>query len=224
MCILIAEDDLRLANSLQQTLSDAQYETVCVSDGNEALREALRHPYVLILLDVMLPNRSGFSVARELRRLRVQTPILMLTGLDSVSHKVEGLDAGADDYMTKPFSTEELLARIRALTRRSTAAAPDEQHFGDLVFYSGTASICCSGREVRLNYKEAEILKLLLSSTHTIISKEELIHKVWGYASTTSDNNVEAYISFLRKKLHMVESQVTIIAIKKQGYKLEYHA
>ena len=112
MCILIAEDDQRLAQTLQQILSDAQYESVCVSDGNEALREALRQPYTLILLDVMLPNRSGFSVARELRRLRVQTPILMLTGLDSLANKVEGLDAGADDYMTKPFASEELLARI----------------------------------------------------------------------------------------------------------------
>ena len=222
MCILIAEDDQRLAQTLQQILSGAQYESVCVSDGNEALREALRHPYALILLDVMLPHRSGFSVAKELRRLRVQTPILMLTGLDSVSNKVEGLDAGADDYMTKPFASEELLARIRALTRRGTAGMPEQSQFGDLLFHSGNASMSCGDREIRLNYKETEILKLLITSPQSIISKEELIHKVWGYASTTSDNNVEAYISFLRKKLHTINSHVSIIAIKKQGYKLEY--
>lgn len=224
MCILIAEDDHRLAQTLQQILSDARYETVCFSDGNDALREALRHPYTLILLDVMLPNRSGLSVAKELRRLRVQTPILMLTGLDSISNKVEGLDAGADDYMTKPFASEELLARIRALTRRGSTGQAEQLQFGDLYFHPGSASMSCGDQEIRLNYKEAEILKLLLASPQSIISKEELIHKVWGYASTTSDNNVEAYISFLRKKLHTIDSHVSIIAIKKQGYKLEYNA
>ncbi len=220
MCILIAEDDQRLAQTLGQILSDAQYESVCVSDGNEALGEALRHPYALILLDVMLPNRSGFSVARELRRLHVQTPILMLTRLDSVSDKVEGLDAGADDYMTKPFSSDELLARIRALTRRGAAGTPAELVFGDLLFRPESAVLYCGDQDIRLNYKETEIMKLLLSNPQSIISKEELIHKVWGYASTTSDNNVEAYISFLRKKLHIIHSKVSIVAIKKQGYQL----
>ncbi len=221
MCILIAEDDQRLAQSLQQILSDAQYETVCVSDGNEALQEALRHSYQLILLDVMLPNRSGFSVARELRRLRDQTPILMLTGLDSVSSKIEGLDAGADDYMTKPFSSDELLARIRALLRRSDAGQKNDLCFGDIVYIPDRVTLSCGGREIHLNFKEAEIIKLFLSAPRSIISKEELIRKVWGYASTTSDNNVEAYISFLRKKLNLLESRVSIIAIKKQGYKLD---
>ncbi len=221
MCILIAEDDQRLAQSLQQILSDAQYETVCVSDGNDVLQEALRHSYQLILLDVMLPNRSGFSVVRELRRLRDQTPILMLTGLDSVANKIEGLDAGADDYMTKPFSADELLARIRALLRRSNAGQKKELRFGDLTYQPDRASLTCGDREIRLNFKEAEIIKLFLSMPQTIISKEELIRKVWGYASSTSDNNVEAYISFLRKKLNLLESRVSIIAIKKQGYKLD---
>lgn len=221
MCILIAEDDQRLAQRLQQILSDSQYETVCVSDGNDALQEALRHSYQLILLDVMLPNRSGFSVARELRRLRDQTPILMLTALDSIANKVEGLDAGADDYMTKPFSSEELLARIRALLRRGTTGQKKELRFGDLAYEPDRASLTCGDREVRLNFKEAEIIKLFLSMPQSIISKEELIRKVWGYASSTSDNNVEAYISFLRKKLNLLESHVSIIAIKKQGYKLD---
>lgn len=224
MCILIAEDDQRMAQTLQQILSDAQYESVCVSDGNEALREALRQTFTLILLDVMLPNRSGLSVAKELRRLRVQTPILMLSALDSLSNKVAGLDSGADDYMTKPFASEELLARIRALTRRGTAGIPERFQFGDLFFYPGNASMRCGDQEIRLNFKETEILKLLIAAPHSIISKEELIHKVWGYASTTSDNNVEAYISFLRKKLHNIGSLVSIIAIKKQGYKLEYRS
>ncbi len=221
MCILIAEDDQRLAQSLQQVLSDAHYETVCVFDGNDALQEALRNSYALILLDVMLPNRSGFSVARELRRLRDQTPILMLTGLDSVSNKIEGLDAGADDYMTKPFSYDELLARIRALLRRSGSGQKKELRFGDLTYQPERAALVCGERETRLNFKEGEIIKLFLSMPQSIISKEELIRKVWGYASTTSDNNVEAYISFLRKKLNLLESRVSIVAIKKQGYKLD---
>lgn len=224
MRILIAEPEQQLAQTLQQILAGAQYESDCVSDSEEALREALRHPYDLIILAAKLSTPIDFSVAKELRRLHVQTPILILSELATVSYKVQGLDAGADDYMTKPFDADELLARIRALTRRGVPPLQTDLQFGDLTFRPGNASAACSGRELRLNYKETEILKLLMSMPQQILSKEELIYKVWGYASTTSENNVEAYISFLRKKLHQLESRVAIVAIKKQGYKLEYPA
>lgn len=223
MRVLIVEDEVRLAMALQQILSEAGYKTYVVHDGMDAMDAALRKELNLIILDVMLPGRDGFAVAAELRRQRVFTPILMLTAKDTVSDKVLGLDSGADDYMTKPFDTDELLARVRALTRRQTTVAPVELSFGDVTYRAGNASLVCGSREIRLNYKEAEIIKLLMTYPQFLISKEEIISKVWGYNAETSDNNVEAYISFLRKKLHFVESQVSIIAIKKQGYKLEYH-
>ena len=221
MHILIAEDEVRLASALREILSAAGYDSTIVHDGIEVLQQALRTDYDLILLDVMLPGKDGLSVAAELRHLHVQSPILMLTAKSTIADKVQGLDSGADDYMTKPFATEELLARIRALTRRQPVAEPSVFTFGDLTYNPGNACLCCDAKTVRLNFKEAEIIKLLMSYPMTIMSKEELIAKVWGYASDTSDNNVEAYISFLRKKLNFLSSNVSIVAIKKQGYKLE---
>lgn len=221
MRILIAEDESRLAVALQQIMSDAGYEADIARDGASALKAALQSPFDLILLDVMLPELDGFEVAAELRRLRVQSPILMLTAKDSVSDKVHGLDSGADDYMTKPFATDELLARIRALTRRKPVAPPEDYSFGDLIYRPSAAVLCCGSRQIRLNYKESEIIKLFMSFPDSILSKDELISKVWGYNSETSENNVEAYISFLRKKLTFLESKVSIIAIKKQGYRVE---
>ena len=222
MRILIAEDESRLAVALQQIMNDAGYEAAIARDGASALKAALQSPFDLILLDVMLPEMDGFEVAAELRRLRVQSPILMLTAKESsVSDKVHGLDSGADDYMTKPFATDELLARIRALTRRKPVAPPEDYSFGDLVYRPSAAVLCCGSRQIRLNYKESEIIKLFMSFPDSILSKDELISKVWGYNSETSENNVEAYISFLRKKLTFLESKVSIIAIKKQGYRVE---
>lgn len=224
MHILIVEDEARLASALKKIFVDAGYDSTIAGDGDKALLEALRTSFDLILLDVMLPGKDGLTVAAELRRLRVQTPILMLTAKDSIADKVQGLDAGADDYLTKPFDNDELLARIRALTRRQPTAVPEDFSFGDLVYHSGNACLTCAAKSVRLNFKEAEIIKLLMRYPQFILSKEEIISKVWGYDSDTSENNVEAYISFLRKKLSFLESSVSIIAIKKQGYKLEISA
>ncbi len=221
MRILIVEDETRLAMALRQILTEQGYEARAVHHGGDGLNLALRQSFDLILLDVMLPGLDGFSIASELRRQRVRTPILMLTAKDTVPDKVLGLDSGADDYMTKPFDSDELLARVRALTRRQHAETPEELCFGDLTYRAGNASLLCGGKEIRLNYKEAGIIKLLMSYPQFILSKEEIINKVWGYDADTSDNNVEAYISFLRKKIHFLGSQVSIISIKKQGYKLE---
>ena len=221
MRILIVEDETRLAMALQQILTEAGYETTTAFDGNKAMDLALSSAYDLILLDVMIPGKDGLAVASELRRLHVRTPILMLTAKATVPDKVLGLDAGADDYMSKPFDNAELLARIRALTRRQPISVPEAYSFGGLSYDPGSAMLLFGEKSVRLNYKEAEIIKLLLTHTHAILSKDEIITKVWGYNSDTSDNNVEAYISFLRKKLNFLEAKVAIIAIKKQGYKLE---
>lgn len=221
MRILIAEHDKTMSRQLQRVLTVGEHDTLTVPDGDEAVREALRSAYDLIILAVKLPGQNGFAVTRELRRLHVATPILILSELSSVPDKVTGLDSGADDYMTKPFDSDELLARVRALTRRFSPAAPPTLTFGDLEYCSGNASLVCGEQEIRLNYKEGEIIKLLMTYHQHILSKEELIQRVWGYSAATTDNNVEAYISFLRKKLRTIGSQVTVIAIKKQGYKLE---
>jgi len=221
MRILIAEHDKTIARQLQRVLAIGEHDTLTVHDGDEAVREALRNAYDLVILAVKLPGQNGFAVTRELRRLHVTMPILILSELTSVPDKVTGLDSGADDYMTKPFDGDELLARVRALTRRHGSATPSTLTFGDLEYRFGNASLVCGDQEIRLNYKEGEIIKLLMTYHQHILSKEELIQRVWGYSAATSDNNVEAYISFLRKKLKTIGSQVTVIAIKKQGYKLE---
>ena len=152
---------------------------------------------------------------------QIETPILMLTAKDTVPDKVSGLNSGADDYMTKPFAPEELLARIKALTRRRGEVMLDETGFGDFSFNASTSELSKGAKSVRLNFKEAEILKLLLANRDTIISKEDIITKVWGYDSDAGSNNVEAYVSFLRRKLNFINSSTEIKSIKKMGYRLE---
>ncbi len=164
---------------------------------------------------------NGFNVAAELRKEKVNTPILMLTAKDAVPDKVTGLDSGADDYMTKPFETAELLARVRALTRRQGEVIINELSFEDLRLDLSTCDLSCGAKSTHLNYKEFEILKLLMSNPKTAITKEDLIIKVWGYDSDATDNNVEAYISFLRRKIKFVGSKVNITALRKVGYRLE---
>ena len=170
----------------------------------------------------MLPSMNGFDVCLELRRRKTMTPVLMLTAKDTISDKVRGLDAGADDYMTKPFSPDELLARLRVLTRRRGEVILDEVTFDDLTLHLDQSKLSCSKnlKSIHLNFKECELLKLFISKPNVIISKQDIISKIWGYDSDAGDNNVEAYVSFLRKKLNFVESNVEIVSLKKLGYKL----
>lgn len=221
MRILIVEDEKRLADALYQILLEQKYMADVVYDGNDGLEYGLSGIYDLIILDIMIPYRDGFQVAYELRKSKIETPILMLTAKDTVSDKVNGLDKGADDYMTKPFAPEELTARIRALTRRKGEVVVDEISFDDFSFNASTNILSKGTKSVHLNFKEAEILKLLLSKPDVLISKDEIITKVWGYDSDVGSNNVEAYISFLRRKLAFINSNSEIKAIKKMGYRLE---
>ena len=199
MNILIVEDEKRLASALKQILTEQKYMADVVYDGEDGLEYGLSGIYDVIILDVMIPFRDGFSVARELRKNKIQTPILMLTAKDTVGDKVSGLDSGADDYMTKPFAPEELLARIKALTRRKGEVILDESSFGDFQFNASTGMLSKGSKSVHLNFKEAEIMKLLIANRDIIISKEDIITKVWGYDSDAGSNNVEAYVSFLRR-------------------------
>ena len=222
MRVLIVEDEHRLAETLSQILKEQRYQTDTVHDGTDGLDYTLSGQYDLILLDVMLPRLSGFEVAQRLRAAHVSTPILMLTARDEVSDKITGLDCGADDYMTKPFDTGELLARVRALTRRQGEVLSETLTVFDLTLNLSTRCLGCAGRSVRLGFKEFDVLRLLMAAPRAVVPKEDIISKVWGIESDAEDNNVEVYISFLRKKLAFLGSGVSIATVRKVGYHLDF--
>ncbi len=224
MKILIVEDEKRLAQALSQIMKEAKYQTNIAYDGADGLELALYGSYDVIVLDVMLPKKDGFSIVKELRASKINTPVIMLTAKDEVGDKITGLDKGADDYMTKPFVPEELLARIRALSRRQGEVIVEELSFEDLSLDISNAELRCKDKNIHLSFKEFEIMKILMSNQKTIIGKEILITRVWGDDSDAEDNNVEAYISFLRKKISFIGSKVSLTTIRKLGYKLEVTA
>ena len=224
MRILIVEDETRLAETLRQLLEDQRYQVDTVYDGADGVDYGLAGQYDLIILDVMLPKVDGFQVAQRLRAAHVSTPILMLTARDDVSDKISGLDCGADDYMTKPFDTGELMARVRALTRRQGEVLSDVLTVNDLSLDCTSRLLSAGERSVRLGFKEFEILRLLFFNARSVVPKEDFITRVWGLDSDAEDNNVEVYISFLRKKLAYLESEVSIGTVRKVGYHLEENA
>lgn len=221
MKVLIAEDEIRLADALGQIMKELHYQADIVYNGTDGLYCGLSGEYDIIILDVMLPGENGFHVVQKLREAHIQTPVLMLTARDDIHDKVTGLDKGADDYMTKPFVPEELLARIRALSRRQGEVIVEEMKYGDFILNLSANDLCCGSKSIHLGYKEFEVLKILMNNSGKIISKEILISKVWGSDSDAEDNNVEAYISFLRKKLKFIGSKVEIGTVRKVGYRLE---
>ena len=221
MNILIVEDESALAGALEHILQKAGYITDCVGDGQSALDYIRGFSYDLVLLDVMLPKLDGFAVVRQMRAEKISVPVLMLTARTMVCDKVAGLNAGADDYLTKPFDTEELLARIRAMTRRTGEVIMDTLSFGDLSLSLNTAQLCCGQSCVQLSPKEFAIARLMLTEPQMTFTKEHIISRAWGMDSEATDNNVEAYISFLRKKLRYLKSHVTIRNLQKIGYRLE---
>ena len=231
MRILIVEDERRLAETLGQIMWEQHYQTDLVDDGADGLDYALSGQYDLVILDVMLPRLDGFEVARRLRAAHISTPILMLTardetskkitGLDCGADKIAGLDHGADDYMTKPFDAGELLARVRALTRRQGEVLSECLSVSDLSLNLSTRCLSCAGKSVRLGFKEFDVLRLLMSAPRAVVPKEDIISKVWGMESDAEDNNVEVYISFLRKKLNFLNSRVGIGTVRKVGYHLD---
>ena len=221
MRILIVEDEVRLAETLRQLLVEQRYQADAVYDGADGVDYGLTGQYDLIILDVMLPKVDGFQVAQRLRAAHVSTPILMLTARDEVSDKIAGLDCGADDYMTKPFDTGELMARVRALTRRQGEVLGDQLTLGDLTLDCPARLLSAGERSVRLGFKEFEVLRLLMVNSGAVVTKDTLISKIWGLDSDAEDNNVEVYISFLRKKLTYLNSQVSISTARKVGYFLD---
>lgn len=222
MRLLLVEDEIRMAQALCELLRLENYEVDHCADGQAALTAAESGIYDVIILDVMLPGMNGYDVARSARRSGVKTPILMLTARAELDDKVTGLDSGADDYLTKPFMTRELLARLRALVRRTRSTPDGELSYGDISLDSETLALSCSvtGQSVRLSEKEYRILEYLIANGGRILTREQLAVKIWGYESDAEYNNVEVYMSFARKKLAFVGASTGIKAVRGVGYEL----
>lgn len=221
MKVLIVEDEIRLADTLSQIMTENKYMADAVNDGKAGFDYAMSGMYDIIVLDVMLPEMNGFEVVKLLRKNKISTPVILLTAKDEVADKITGLDCGADDYLTKPFVPEELLARIRALTRRQGEVIMNEISFADLTLNLSTFMLQKDSKSIHLGLKEFEVMRLLITNPLVIVSKDDMISKIWGVESEAEDNNVEVYISFLRKKLLYLGSKVNIITQRKIGYFLE---
>ena len=218
--ILIVEDEESIADLEKDYLELSGFEVEIENQGDTGLVRAIKEDFDLLILDLMLPEVDGFEICREVREKK-DIPIIMVSAKKDDIDKIRGLGLGADDYMTKPFVPEELLARIRALSRRQGEVILEELTFDDLTLNLSSNDLSCKNKSIHLGYKEFEILKILMSNPKILISKETLIVKVWGAESAAESNNVEAYISFLRKKFHYLDSKVTIGTVRKVGYRLE---
>ena len=222
MKLLVVEDEMQLADALSEILKRNMYSVDTVYNGTDGLDNALTGVYNCIILDIMLPGMSGIDVLRNLRKEKINTPVLLLTARSEVEDKINGLDCGADDYLTKPFVTGELLARVRALTRRKGELVDENRlDYNGLELAKNTCSVVWQGNDVKLSLKEYQIMELLISNPHRILPKERIIEKIWGYESDVEYNNIEVYISFLRKKLTAISAPVQIKTASGIGYSLE---
>ncbi len=220
MKILIVEDEVLLASSIAALLRDKGFDALAVYDGDTGTERALSGEYDLIILDVMLPGRDGFEVARAVRAKLTPTPILMLTARGGIEDRVTGLNAGADYYLTKPFDSRELLACVNALLRRQGKEV-EELRWGDTVLDLLSSTLICGERSMRLSAREFEVMKLLMQSGERNLTKEAILARVWGQDSNAVENHVEVYVGFLRKKLTAIGSHVEIASARRQGYHLE---
>lgn len=223
MRILIVEDEKQLSEALGAILEKHNYIVDRVFNGEDGFDYILSNIYDLVILDIMLPLMNGLDVLKKARKEGIECPIILLTAKGEVSDKVAGLDCGADDYLPKPFYTEELLARIRALSRRKGEVINEnELSFGDISLNVGTLELSTSLNSVKLTAKEFGLLELLINRKGSVINKDDIINKLWGFESEAEHNNVEVYVTFLRRKLTFLKSKVTIKAIRNMGYLLEY--
>ena len=223
MNILIIEDEYSLADAISESLKNEKFNVIIKANGEQGEDEALTENYDLILLDVMLPGKNGFEILRYLRNQKIKTPIIMLTAKSEIDDKLNGLEHGADDYITKPFAMKELIARIKAVLKRTNNIEnTDSLEYGDLVLDLKNAKLKCNNNEIQISGKELELLEQLLINKNQISSREGLAERIWGYESDSEYNNVEVYITFVRRKLKLIDSKVTIKAIRGVGYKLEF--
>jgi len=223
MRILLVEDEIQLSEALGAILEKNNYTVDRVFDGEDGLDYMLSDIYEVIILDIMLPKMNGLEVLKEARKEGIATPVILLTAKGEISDKVTGLDCGADDYLPKPFYTEELLARIRALSRRKGEVLSDNSLvFKDIILNIGTLELSCTDKSVKLTAKESGLLEVLINRSGMISNKDDIISKLWGFESEAEHNNVEVYVSFLRRKFSYLKSKVSIKAIRNMGYILEY--
>ena len=222
MKLLLVEDEKQLSEALQQILIKNKYSVDAVYSGDEGLDYALSDVYDVIILDIMLPKLNGIEILKMIRKRKISTPVILLTAKGSIEDRILGLDSGADDYLPKPFSPDELLARLRALTRRNGDFINENiLEFSDIKLNLSTYDMEVNDNSITLTQKEFEILKYLMQRPKLVVSKDDLITKLWGFDSDIEHNNIEVYISFLRKKLAYVESNVKITTIRRVGYRLE---
>ncbi len=221
MKILVVEDEIGLADAIGAILQKEKYTVDIANDGKAGLENALTDEYDCIILDIMLPKMNGLDVLTYLRVKDIETPVLLLTAKSEIDDKIRGLDCGADDYLTKPFSTGELLARIRAMTRRKGITVDINPKFGDITLDLKKGEIICGTNSIVLGRKEFQMMELLMSNSGQIVTKEDFVRKIWGYDDDSEYNNVEVYISFLRKKLQTLHSNVQIKTRRSIGYCLE---
>ena len=220
MKILIVEDEKMLADSLKSVLERKGFTVEVVYDGEAGAEYAELGIYDLLILDVMMPKMDGYQVARQVRAKRCATPILMLTAKSGLEDRIEGLNAGADYYLTKPFDTRELLACINALLRRQGNQV-DELTYGNTSLDLASGALVCGEKSVRLSAREFDVMRFLMQSRGQNLSKEVILARIWGYDSNAVENHVEVYVGFLRKKLQSIGSNVRIAAIRRLGYHLE---
>lgn len=222
MRILLVEDEKRMAQALCEILRLEKYEVDHYDNGLDGLSAIESNIYDIIVLDVMLPGMNGYEITKQARSKGISTPILMLTAKSEIDDKVMGLDSGADDYLTKPFMTKELLARLRALSRRVLGTTVGILSYGDIALDTNTLTLSCitNGQSIRLSEKEYRILEYLIANNCQILTREQLAVKIWGFESDAEYNNVEVYMSFTRKKLAFVEAKTEIKAVRGIGYEI----
>ena len=221
MKILLIDDERQLTEALKVILKQNYYSVDCAYNGEDGLDMALSGIYDLIILDIMMPKIDGLTVLNVLRKKQIDVPVLLLTAKSEIADKITGLNLGADDYLTKPFNSEELLARVRALLRRKEKFMGDVLTFNDISLNRDTCELICNGKNISLGKKEFQILEMLILSKNKSIDKEKFIEKIWGYDTDAEYNTIEVYISFLRKKINALGAKTEIKSIRGIGYILE---
>jgi len=220
MRVLIIEDEERISAAIAHTLKQKNYEVDCIEDGNDGLMLAEKGIYDIIILDIMIPGKSGLELLKELRNRGITTPVLLLTALDSISDRVSGLELGADDYLGKPFSMAELMARIKALSRRIQSVYISKALcIGNMSLDADSLTLTLDKAEIKLTYREVQFMEMLMRRPGMVFTREQIIDKIWGYDNTVNDNNIEIYVHYLRKKIG--NASHVIATVRGIGYTLE---